>query len=244
MTLISCPIAAAWHSRPIRLPRLLNRPLCRWLTALLQGLLFSLPLPTTAQLVTSLPVMLQTKQLITLPANDIQVLKDRLHPGVSTKGIVWLNGVNFKQGTIEVDLRGKDVFLQSFLGIAFHGVDTLTYDVVYFRPFNFRHPDTLRRNWSVQYMSLPDHGWPQLRKDFPLTYEHPVQPVPRADDWFHCRLQITKTTVSVFVNQAPNPSLTVDLLNHRSEGLIGLWADGLSGDFSNLTIHPFSAPKR
>ena len=64
-----------------------------------------------------------------------------------------LKGVNFKQGTIEVDLRGKDV-LQSFPGICFHGVNTLTYDVVYFRPFNFEHPDTLRRNWSAQYMSM------------------------------------------------------------------------------------------
>ncbi|ADB39645.1 hypothetical protein [Spirosoma linguale] len=244
MKLISYPIVAAWHSRSIHLLRLLNRLLNRCLTALLLLLFFSLPLPTTAQIVTSLPVMLQKKQLITIPANDIQVLKDKTHPGVTTKGIVWLKGVNFEQGTIDVDLRGKDVFLQSFLGIAFHGVDTLTYDVVYFRPFNFQHPDTLRRNWSVQYMSMPDHGWPQLRKESPLTYEHSVQPVPRADDWFHCRLQITKTTVRVFVNYAANPSLTVDLLNQRSEGLIGLWADGLSGDFSNLTIHPYSAPKR
>lgn len=243
MKLIFHPIVAAWHSHSIRLPRLLNRSLNRRLTALVHLLFFSLSLPTTAQIATSLPVRLQKKQLITLPANDIRVLKDKTHPGVSTKGIVWLKGTNFKQGTIEVDLRGKDVFLQSFLGIAFHGVDTLTYDVVYFRPFNFQHPDTLRRNWSVQYMSMPDHGWPQLRKDSPLIYEHPVQPVPRADDWFHCRLQITKTTVSVFVNHAPTPSLTVDLLNQRSEGLIGLWADGLSGDFSSLRIHPYSVPK-
>ncbi|GAB3557486.1 hypothetical protein [Spirosoma fluminis] len=205
-------------------------------------LFFSSLLTATAQTAYNLPLMLREKQLITTPANEIQVLNDKAHPGVSAKGIVWLKGVNFKQGTIEVDLRGKDVFLQSFLGIAFHGVDTLTYDVVYFRPFNFRHPDTLRRNWSVQYMSMPDHGWPQLRKDLPLKYERTVHPVPRADDWFHCTLKITDTTVSVFINHDSTPSLTVELLNQRSDGLIGLWADGLSGDFSGLRINP--APNR
>ncbi|GAB3494736.1 hypothetical protein GCM10027341_11240 [Spirosoma knui] len=205
-------------------------------------LFFSGHLTTTAQTAYNLPLLLREKQLITTPANAIQVLNDKAHSGVSTKGIVWLKGVNFRQGTIEVDLRGKDVFLQSFLGIAFHGVDTLTYDVVYFRPFNFRHSDTLRRNWSLQYMSMPDYSWPQLRKVSPLKYEHAVHPVPQADDWFHCTLKITDTTVSVFVNHDPTPSLTVQLLNKRSEGLIGLWADGLSGDFSALTITP--APKR
>ena len=230
------PVSSACHSQTIRLPRKTNRRMKRRITAILQLLLFSTCLTTTAQTAYDLPRMLREKQLVTLPANELQVLNDQTHPGVSTKGVVWLKGVNFKQGTIDVDLRGKDVFLQSFLGICFHGVDTLTYDVVYFRPFNFQHPDTLRRNWSVQYMSVPDHGWPQLRKDSPLTYEHTVHPVPQANDWFHCTLQITETTVSVFVNHDPTPSLRVELLNQRSEGLIGLWADGLSGDFSKLMI--------
>lgn len=207
-------------------------------TILLQLLFLGACLPTTAQTAYDLPRLLQQRKLLTTPANAIQVLDDKTHRGVSTKGIVWLKGVNFKRGTIDVDLRGKDVFLQSFLGIAFHGVDTLRYDVVYFRPFNFQHPDTLRRNWSVQYMSMPDHSWPQLRKQTPLTYEHKVHPAPRADDWFHCTLQITETTVTVFVNYEPTPSLRVGLLTTRAEGLIGLWADGLSGDFAGLTITP------
>jgi len=207
-------------------------------TALLQLLCLGICLPTTAQTTYDLPLFLQQRKLLTTPANAIQVLDDKTHRGVSTKGIVWLKGINFKQGTIDIDLRGKDVFLQSFLGIAFHGVDTTRYDVVYFRPFNFQHPDTLRRNWSVQYMSMPDHSWPQLRKETPLTYEHKVHPAPRADDWFHCTLQITETTVTVFVNHERTPSLHVGLLTTRAEGLIGLWADGLSGDFSGLTITP------
>jgi hypothetical protein len=37
-------------------------------------------------------------------------------------GIAWLLGVEFSNGTIEVDIRGKDVFQQSFVGIAFHEI--------------------------------------------------------------------------------------------------------------------------
>ncbi len=48
----------------------------------------------------------------------------------------------FRNGTIECDIREKDVQGQSFVGITFHGVDSTTYDAIYFRPFNFK---TLRR---------------------------------------------------------------------------------------------------
>ncbi len=43
-------------------------------------------------------------------------------------GSALLDGVLLGEGVIEVDLRGKDVAQQSFLGIAFHVVDWTTYD--------------------------------------------------------------------------------------------------------------------
>ena len=49
-------------------------------------------------------------------------------------GIVWIEGSDLAQGTIEVDVRGKDVLQQSFVGIAFHRGDDKTYDAVYVRP--------------------------------------------------------------------------------------------------------------
>jgi hypothetical protein len=36
-------------------------------------------------------------------------------------GVAWLNGVTFSNGVIELDIRGKDVLQQSFVGVAFHG---------------------------------------------------------------------------------------------------------------------------
>ena len=181
--------------------------------------------------------MLTDNKLVASPGKQVTAFKDGDKQGVSCNSIVWLKDVNFKHGTIDVDLRGKDVFLKSFLGIAFHGVDTTTCDILYFRPFNFRHADTLRRKWSVAYMSLPDNDYARLRKEHPLVYENAVNPVPKADEWFHARLVLKGKRLSVYVNHSSRPSLEVTLLNERADGLFGLYADGLPGDFANLTIN-------
>jgi len=106
-------------------------------------------------------------QLITYPANHVAILKESDN-GLSQNRIVWLKGFSFSTGIVEVDLRGKNVFQQSFLGIAFHGVDTTAYDAIYFRPFNFQSPDTLRKKHTVQYISQPDYPWEKLRAEYPL----------------------------------------------------------------------------
>src|SRR5688572_1007447 len=71
--------------------------------------------------------LLKEKKLITHGQNVIPIT-DGEKKGVSQTGIVWLKDVNFSEGTIEVDLRGKDVFQKSFIGIVFHGIDTVTHD--------------------------------------------------------------------------------------------------------------------
>ncbi len=54
------------------------------------------------------------------------------------EGVAYLEGIELANGSIELDIRGKDVREQSFLGVAFHGVDGTTYDAVYFRPFKLQ----------------------------------------------------------------------------------------------------------
>jgi hypothetical protein len=182
--------------------------------------------------------MLKQDQLVTVPSYETKVLTGSKKEAITTKGIVWLKGVNFKQGTIDIDLRGKNVFLNSFLGIAFHGIDTITCDILYFRPFNFRHADTSRRKWSVAYMSLPDNNYAKLRKEHPLVYENAVNPVPDPDDWFHATIVIKNKQLSVYVNHSKKPSLELTLLNDRPDGIFGLYSDGLTNDFANLVIRP------
>jgi len=57
------------------------------------------------------------------------------------EGVGFLPGIEFANGVIEFDVRGKDLAQQSFVGVAFHGVDATSYDAIYFRPFNFKATD-------------------------------------------------------------------------------------------------------
>jgi hypothetical protein len=172
-------------------------------------------------------------------ATKINILNDKDHSGAITlAGYVWLKDVSFSKGTIDVDLRGKNAFLKSFLGIAFHGINDNTYDVVYFRPFNFKNEDTMRRKWSVQYMSMPDYDYDKLRKAHPLVYENAVIPVPDPDDWFHATIVVTDDSVKVYVDHSSTASLKTKLLGNQSGAKIALWSyiPGVSGDFANLVI--------
>jgi hypothetical protein len=179
--------------------------------------------------------LLKEKKLITFNGNLVPIT-DGDKKGISMSGIAWLKDVRFSTGTIEIDLRGKDVMQQSFIGIAFHGVDTTTHDVVYFRPFNFRSADPVRKIHAVQYVSHPDFPWHKLREQRNGIYEKGIDPPPSATEWFHARIVVDNTQIKVFVNNASTPSLTVDKLNSRNDGLIGVWNEGLNGDFANLTI--------
>jgi hypothetical protein len=152
-------------------------------------------------------------------------------------GIAWLMGVEFSNGTIEVDIRGKDVFQQSFVGVAFHGVDNNTLDAVYFRPFNFQSTDPIRKIHAVQYVSHPDNTWNILREKQNGKYEKAVIPAPNGNEWFHAKIVIQYPHVAVYVNENTDPILSIDKLNNRKTGKIGLWVgNGSDGDFANLQI--------
>ena len=154
-------------------------------------------------------------------------------------GFAWLIGSAFAEGRIDVDLRGANKPGQSFVGIAFCGVDDTTFDAVYFRPFNFKNPEVPRRAHSLQYISHPQFTWEKLRADSPGQYEATVRPVPDPDDWFHARVVVQGRQITVFVNGAASPSLVVTQLSDRHSGLIGLWVgNGSAGDFANLDISP------
>jgi len=182
--------------------------------------------------------LLKENKLVTTRGKIIP-LTDGNKSGISMTGISWLKDTQFSAGVIEVDLRGKDIFQKSFIGIVFHGVDTLTHDVVYFRPFNFRAEDPIRKIHAVQYVSHPDHPWDRLRKEKNGIYEKAIDPPPVATEWFHACIEVGEKQVKVFVNGAKTPSLVVDKLNDRKTGMIGLWNEGDNGEFANLVIKSF-----
>lgn len=153
-------------------------------------------------------------------------------------GMAWLDGVTFTNGEIECDIQGRSAPLQgSFVGIAFGIRDAETYDAVYFRPFNFRSEDPARRAHSVQYISHPDWKWPRLRQERPGQFEKPLEPAIDGDSWFHVRIVVRHPTVSVYVNGASEPCLTVEALSGPRTGRVALWVGNNSpGRFANLKI--------
>lgn len=157
-------------------------------------------------------------------------------------GYARLSDFEFSDGTIEFDARGRDVVQGSFLGLAFHGgADAKTYDAIYFRPFNFRAADPVRRAHAVQYISHPTYTWKKLRADSPGRYEQPITPPPDPNGWFHVRIVVAWPRVSVFVDHAQEPSLVVEQLSDRKRGWIALWTDVAGGDFAALRLTPAPA---
>jgi len=56
---------------------------------------------------------------ITISANDPG--KGIVHlNGKPGDGLAWINNTTFKSGTIEFDVKGKNIMQQSFVGVAFH----------------------------------------------------------------------------------------------------------------------------
>jgi hypothetical protein len=154
-------------------------------------------------------------------------------------GVVWIEGSDFDQGTIEIDVRGRDVLQQSFLGIAFHGKDDKTYEAVYLRPFNFRAQDPDRHQHAVQYVTVPDYDWPRLRKEFPEEFENPVDASVAPTEWVPLRVVVKGNAVQIFVGKVSAPTLEVRKLGALDRGLIGLWVGNNSdGDFTNLRVTP------
>jgi hypothetical protein len=151
-------------------------------------------------------------------------------------GVIWLDGVEVRNGIIELELRGANRPGQSFVGVAFRGADNRTYEAVYFRPFNFQAAEPGRER-AVQYASHPDYPWARLRSEHPGRYEDAVSPAPDPDGWFRARLVVQGSTVRVFVNDAKMPTLAVTTLAEPRRGRVGLWVgNGSGGDFANLRV--------
>ena len=157
--------------------------------------------------------------------------------GQEGDGFAKLNDFEFNNGIIEADIKGKNIQGNSFVGIAFNGVDEQTYDAVYFRAFNFLSEDSVRKGHSVQYISHPVYTWYKLRQEYPQKYENSINPAPDPDSFFHAKIVVEKPKISVFVNYSEQPCLVVNELSDRTGGWVGLWVGNYSdGTFANLKI--------
>lgn len=154
-------------------------------------------------------------------------------------GVAWIEGSDFGLGTIEFDVRGRDLMQRSFVGVAFHRQSDTSYEAVYLRPFNFRNPDVARRQNAVQYIALPEYDWPRLRKEFPSEFENPVDESLVPTDWIPVRIVVSEKTVQVFVGGRTPAALEVRRLAAYARGEVGLWTgNGSDGGFANVRLTP------
>jgi len=186
---------------------------------------------------------LLTKGGLELIDRKVEAVVDGQKKGISftdnpeSDGYAIIKGLDFKEGTIEVDIKGKDLPGQNFVGIAFHDDGNGNADIIYFRPFNFRSKEQIRRSHSVQYVSVPAHDWSTLREAFPGKYENEIASPPDPNGWFHAKIVVKGKEVTVYVDNATEPCLKVTKLNERNSGKLGLWVGfKTSGEFANLVV--------
>ena len=154
-------------------------------------------------------------------------------------GVAWVEGTDFRSGTIEVDIRGQEALQQSYVGVAFHRDGDNTYEAVFLRPFNFRAQDPARRQHAVQYISLPKFDFQNLRDQFPEEFENPVDASIVPTDWVKLRVVVEGGRVQIHAGSAKDLTLEVRKLGRLDGGHVGLWVGNVSGgDFANLVVTP------
>jgi hypothetical protein len=173
----------------------------------------------------------------------VKVIKDSTIEGANQPVYARINGVKFKNGTIEVKVLSRlqpnaPATARGFIGIAFRINDSNSkFEGIYIRPTNGRATDQVRRNHSIQYFSYPDYSFDRLRKEAPEKYESYAD--MGLNEWITLKIVVKDSEAKLFINNKKQPSLIVnDLkLGPDASGTIGLWVDiGTEGYFSDLKI--------
>lgn len=168
---------------------------------------------------------------------------DAATPGAGDEGrLVVLSNTDFQDGVIEVDLAGEPApgaaeGARGFVGVAFRvAADQSRFECIYLRPTNGRAEDQVRRNHSVQYISMPGFPWPLLRKEFPEKYETYVDLVP--GEWTKVKIEVRGEKARLYVHGVAQPTLLVnDLKQGQTKGAVALWiGTGTLAHFSNVRI--------
>ncbi|MBV9987658.1 MAG: hypothetical protein JO301_08260 [Chitinophagaceae bacterium] len=158
---------------------------------------------------------------------------------------VKINGIEFKNGTIEVRVLSRltdpsSTTFRGFIGVAFRiNNDNSKFEAIYIRPTNGRAEDQLRRNHATQYFSYPDYPFSRLRTESPGMYESYADMA--LGEWIQIKIVVHDSQAKLFLNDNSQPCLIVnDLkLGAAASGSVGLWVDfGTEGFFTDLKISP------
>lgn len=155
----------------------------------------------------------------------------------NSSGIGIIEDVEFEKGIIEIELLGENNPGKSFIGVAFNIVNDETYEVIYFRPFNFVAKEQIRKEHMVQYIYHPEFTWRKLREERTGEFENEISIPPNPDDWFKAIIHVKEKTIEVYLEDIPEPILKINRLTSTKTKKIGLWTGyGSSGRFRNLIL--------
>ena len=152
-----------------------------------------------------------------------------IHEVTPTKpvGYLWLDGVTFREGTIEADMKGKGAF-----GIAYGVPDGP--ERVLVMPLRFSEG----KGPAIEYVSPIDPGR-EPRKPNVASLKSP----PNGSSWFHVKADVKPDMVRIFVGDAVEPSLIVDRSQKTKVGKAGLcFQEGSEASFANFKVTPFDDP--
>lgn len=175
--------------------------------------------------------------------NAVRVVKDQRITAVDEPTFARIQGLEFKDGIIEVDVLGELLqdapdYARGFIGIAFRIDERNTkFEGIYIRPTNGRCDDQVRRNRSVQYFSYPEYKFDRLRTETPGKYETYAD--MGLNEWIRMKIVVEGSRAFLHLNGSPHPVLVVHDLKHGAElsGGIGLWVDiGTEGYFADIRI--------
>ena len=165
--------------------------------------------------------------------------------GPDTDTFAFVPGLDFHDGTIEVDVAGTPLpsalpGARGFVGVAFRidAQGSFACESFYIRPTNGRAEDQVRRNHSTQYFSYPGYDFDRLRREAPGQYESYADVVP--GEWTHLRIEVSGATARFYVGGAAQPALIVRDLKRGPDahGTVGLFVGvGADGHFRNLSVH-------
>ncbi len=172
----------------------------------------------------------------------LRVVKtEKLHD-YDTNSYVKADGIDFHDGSIEVDVRSRllpdaPALSRGFIGIAFRiaeGNDS--FESFYIRPTNGRCGDPERKRHAVQYFSFPKYTFSYFRENGITEYEAPADIGP--DEWIRIRAEIHGCRGQFFVNGTPVLTVRDMKLGEFAHGAVGLFVDiGTEGFFRNLKIN-------
>ena len=157
--------------------------------------------------------------------------------------LVKLKDCDFHNGIIKLKMLSRLLpdapdFARGFIGIVFRVNDANSeFESFYIRPTNAMTDDPVRKMHGCQYFSYPGYTFAYFREFGISGYEAPIR--YGLNEWVQLKAVIQDDRAAFYLNDEPDPVLTVDGLKHGKDahGSVGFFSEiGTEAFFKDLEI--------